>query len=145
MAVKDRARAYRAVGRAVQAGRLVRPATCSRCGQDPGCRSDGRSLIQGHHRDYAKPLDVVWECPTCHHNYEHPDQATGSRNGAYTRPDRVRRGVEHGRAKITEAQVREIRHLATQGYGSFQLGGRYGLSHKTVRHVIDRVTWKHVA
>ena len=42
----------------VRKGRIVRPTTCSRCGRG--------GKIEGHHPDYAKPLDVVWLCTICH-------------------------------------------------------------------------------
>lgn len=48
--------ARRQVRDAVRAGRLVK-LPCSHCG-------DARS--NGHHEDYAKPLDVVWLCRKCH-------------------------------------------------------------------------------
>ncbi len=31
------------------------------------CLFCGRSDVHAHHRDYSKPLDVVWLCPQCHH------------------------------------------------------------------------------
>ena len=43
---------------AVQAGKIVRPDCCSAC--------DRPGEVQGHHTDYAKPLEVVWLCPACH-------------------------------------------------------------------------------
>lgn len=52
-------KAYFLVGRAVASGELARPLECSEC------RRVHRQ-IQGHHEDYAKPLDVVWLCPSCH-------------------------------------------------------------------------------
>jgi len=59
-AVKNRGKiaAHRAVYRAIKLGRLVRPSTCSRCGTK--CKP------QGHHRDYAKKLRVIWLCAKCH-------------------------------------------------------------------------------
>jgi hypothetical protein len=41
------------------AGRLVRPECCERCGTD-------EAKLQGHHEDYAAPLDVQWLCHLCH-------------------------------------------------------------------------------
>lgn len=61
-----KAKARGAVLRAVKAGKLIRPSTCSRCSVDPGTASDGRSRIQGHHETYDDPLNVVWLCYWCH-------------------------------------------------------------------------------
>ncbi len=47
------------VSRAIKSGILVRPTSCSECGAD-GVR------IEGHHRDYSKPLEVEWLCTRCH-------------------------------------------------------------------------------
>lgn len=46
---------------AVSRGRLTKPADCEDCG-----RAFPSRLIHGHHEDYARPLDVVWLCATCH-------------------------------------------------------------------------------
>lgn len=43
---------------AVRAGKIKRPACCSRCGLN--------RPIQGHHADYRKPLCVEWLCVECH-------------------------------------------------------------------------------
>ena len=52
--------AHTAVAIALRNGRLVRPASCSRCGKkDP--------KLNAHHEDYKKPLAVVWLCYPCHH------------------------------------------------------------------------------
>lgn len=59
--VKEAARA--AVQAAVRAGRLTRPEACEECG------TEGR--VDGHHVDYARPLDVEWLCKGCHHS-RHP-------------------------------------------------------------------------
>ena len=54
----QKVRAGVAVTKAVKEGRLVRPNHCTKC------------LItckpHGHHRDYNKPLEVIWLCPKCH-------------------------------------------------------------------------------
>lgn len=39
-------------------GELQRPSKCGLCGK--------RSRVDGHHEDYAKPLQVLWLCRSCH-------------------------------------------------------------------------------
>ncbi len=46
------------LNKAIKRGEVVRPSTCSGCGEA------GR--IEGHHHDYSKPFDVVWLCSPCH-------------------------------------------------------------------------------
>lgn len=51
--------AYKEYQKALNNGQLVKPNCCSQCG--------GRDVnINGHHDDYAYPLDVVWLCIKCH-------------------------------------------------------------------------------
>jgi len=51
----------RASNHAIRDGKIIRPPTCSACGQSNG-------VIQGHHSDYAKPCHVQWLCRSCHDN-----------------------------------------------------------------------------
>lgn len=51
-------RAHTAVGNALRDGRLKKE-PCALCG--------AQERVQGHHKDYSKPLDVVWLCTQCHH------------------------------------------------------------------------------
>jgi hypothetical protein len=50
--------------KAIARGKLV-PKPCEVCGV-VGEMSDGRNLIQAHHDDYNKPLDVRWLCQKHH-------------------------------------------------------------------------------
>lgn len=61
-------RAHDIVELALEKGELVRPPTCSECG-DGGKMADGRTKIQAHHDDYNKPTDVRWLCQRCHHEW----------------------------------------------------------------------------
>ena len=57
--VKGRARSILAGN--VYRGGVVKPLHCSACGLEVE-----KHLLQGHHDDYTKPLDVRWLCRPCH-------------------------------------------------------------------------------
>ncbi len=42
----------------IRNGGIVRPETCSACGNT--------GVMAGHHEDYTKPLEVIWLCRSCH-------------------------------------------------------------------------------
>lgn len=56
------------VERAIAKGILTRSNKCQECDKS-GEFKDGRPLIQAHHNDYNKPLDVRWLCQSCHHKW----------------------------------------------------------------------------
>lgn len=59
--------------------------------------------------------------------------------------ERDARGEGHGRARLTEADVRAIRALYAEGAASQQaLANRYGVSQNSVSALIRRKTWRHV-
>ena len=61
-------RVQHVVEKAIKKGLLIQPLTCSNCGNNQSF-SDGRNGIQAHHIDYDKPLDVIWLCQKCHHEW----------------------------------------------------------------------------
>ena len=65
-------KAHRALNRAIGDGCVARPLICQQCGKG------GR--IEGHHADYAKPLDVKWLCVACH-KYLHSQKASSEYSG----------------------------------------------------------------
>jgi predicted transcriptional regulator len=56
------------VEQAIEDGILKRPDCCEQCGSSGKFR-DGRTAIQAHHCDYNQPLDVMWLCQKCHHEW----------------------------------------------------------------------------
>ena len=44
---------------------LKKPSTCSECGVS--------TKLEGHHKDYSKPLGVVWLCSKCHKEIHRKD------------------------------------------------------------------------
>lgn len=115
----EKIRAHVAVRRALKRGDLTRPNKCSRCGNVGD--------IEGHHRDYDKPLDVEWLCIPCH--------------GVETEN---RKGEKHWKSRFTEQDVRDIRALHESGMGARKIGKIYGCDPTTVARVFRRQTWNHV-
>lgn len=70
--------------------------------------------------------------------------ARGERHGSRLHPENLKRGEQHGRAKLTEDKVREIRRLAADGRSKIAIANAIGISRGAVRHVLDGETWKHV-
>lgn len=56
---REKRAAHIMVGNAVRAGKILKPSACQRCGE-------ASVKLDGHHEDYAKPLDVTWLCEPCH-------------------------------------------------------------------------------
>lgn len=53
---QQNARQY--VRTAIKTGKMKKPDVCAWCGRS--------GQLEGHHTDYAKPLEVLWLCKSCH-------------------------------------------------------------------------------
>jgi HNH endonuclease len=53
-------------------------------------------------------------------------------------------GGAHGRAKLNEAQVIEIRAAVAKGESMTDVAGRFGVSRTTVSGIISRKEWRHI-
>jgi len=60
---------------AVRKGVLNRKEVCELCGEVPPKMKNGRTGIQAHHCDYNKPLEVMWLCQKCHHQWHKTNTA----------------------------------------------------------------------
>ena len=56
----EKRRAHWYLNYAIWKGKLTKPEVCPRCG--------GSGIIDGHHPDYSKPLEVEFLCRPCHLN-----------------------------------------------------------------------------
>lgn len=90
---------------------------------------------------------------TCGTYQENSDDAVGkgrTRAGSdwWTEPrangSAIVNGELHGMAKLSEADVRDIRHLSSDGMRNAELSRRFGVSRRMVRNIINRTNWKHV-
>lgn len=70
--------------------------------------------------------------------------ARGKRSGAYTKPERVRRGASHGNAKLSEADVRDIRALRAAGSPIAEIARQFSVSRGHISFVVTGRGWKHV-
>lgn len=66
--------------KAVSRGRVKRKTACETCGSTAKFKN-GRTAIQAHHPDYNKPLDVMWLCQRCHHEWHRKQKPTPRREG----------------------------------------------------------------
>lgn len=116
--------AYRQVRSAIASGVLVRPDRCQKCGKPDTKCADGRSIIQAHHHDYSRPLDVEWICAKCH-RAETPLPPK--------RPVRPEvRGEGNGNAKLTNKQAALIR---ASSVSSHKLAVEYGVDRAVIRRI----------
>lgn len=60
--------------KAIERGVVTRKDHCECCGKSYSMK-DGRTAIQAHHCDYNRPLDVMWLCQKCHHEWHKNNKA----------------------------------------------------------------------
>lgn len=109
------------VAGAIGRGRLIKPTSCSACGECPAPGVDGRSRLHAHHKDHTKPLEVEWLCALCHR--------------AET-PSNPYHGEHHPSAKVTDAEADETFIGRLKGVPVKQ-----GVGHKMkVLSLLDRTT-----
>lgn len=78
--------------KAIEKKIVLRKTHCEKCG-DHGEMKDGRSKIQAHHPDYNKPLDVMWLCQECHHEWHKTNKAV-PRKEVHGEVTRKTRGID---------------------------------------------------
>jgi len=60
-------------------------------------------------------------------------------------PERMARGIHHGRAKLNDDTVREIRASYTVGLHSLSdMARQYGVGRTTISNIAKGRRWKHV-
>jgi len=80
-----------------------------------------------------------------HHARAHPERLKrGDEHPARLHPERVMRGENHALAKLTEADVREIRRRAAGGESWGSIGAFFSVLRMTIGDIVKRRTWKHV-
>lgn len=99
---------------------------------EPGTAGDNARdiVVRGRHWTATRPEDIC----------------RGDRHWSRRRPERVPRGEAHGGARLTEAQVREIRsRYPRPGVTQRSLAAEYGVSQGLIWQIVTRrVYWRDV-
>jgi len=69
---------------------------------------------------------------------------SGERHWSHRTPNRIVRGEAHGQAKITAADVRDIRASHDDGESLRSLARRYKLSRPQIKRIVTGQAWAHV-
>jgi hypothetical protein len=146
----------------IKHGRWPEPCACHRCDNPPCVRED--HLFEGTHAANARDRDAKGRQVTLrgaeHWSRYHPELLPrGDRNGARRHPERLARGDRSGRrlhperyprgervctAKLTEADVLEIRRLGGT-MSQRAIAEAYGVTRPLVGYILQRTIWRHVA
>lgn len=117
-------RARQLARKAVKTGEIIKPDYCEICFQ----KYDKR-YIQGHHTDYAKPLEVIWCCIKCH-------------NGLHK--EHKERGENHHNARLKEDDILNILSMSASGGTPRELSNLFGVNIWHIYDIISGKKWKHL-
>ena len=74
-----------------------------------------------------------------------PPHFFGDDHPSRRHPENVARGERSGSAKLTEKQVRTIRHRAAEGESKHALAREYNVTRPSIQAIARRESWKHIA
>lgn len=110
-----------------------------KCDNPPCCNP--RHLFTGTLQDNTQDMMRKGRHPRNRTGY----LPTGDRHHSRLRPEVVARGEDNGSAILTEAKVRKIRQLRSEGFTMQSIAARFRVAKGTIVFIVKRETWKHVS
>ncbi len=59
-------------------------------------------------------------------------------------PERLKRGIEHHKTKLTPDEIRQIRSLFQSGVCRNKIAASFGINWSTVDRIVNKKLWKHI-
>ncbi|MFA4972536.1 MAG: HNH endonuclease [bacterium] len=111
-----------------------------------GTRSDNAKDMVNKGRHVAQAHPEKLQHGNAHFSRRHPEcVARGEGHYSHKHPEQRLRGERNGQAKLTEAQVREIRVRYVHGTPSqTAIAREYGVSRRAIRNILAGKSWRHI-
>lgn len=125
-------------------GRKLSPERCANSGRPVGykhteaTKAKMRKPKTPEHRDNARAAQMAKRA-----NGEHR-LLYGDDNPARKYPERLARGANQGSAKLTDAQVIEMRQLAAEGVSTVRLAERFSIRQANAWRIVRGLSWAHL-
>lgn len=101
-------------------------------------RCDNTSCVNPKHLFLGTQLDNIADMVS------KSRQAKGVKHKSKTKPETVAKGESHGRARLTNESIHEIRRLSRQGATQAKIALFFGVTQKTISKIINHKQWKHI-
>ncbi len=95
--------------------------------------------------DRSDNLEWVTRKENAHHAMRNGLLAFGSRNGKHTKPEKTLRGSRHGKSKLSEDQVKQIKARIKHGESDYKIATAFHVSAGTIWFIRHGRIWAHVA